>query len=43
MPVPIFGFQKDRGVNAAPGYVVHPGNIKLPIGPNVTALPFTEL
>ena len=43
MAATIKSFQKDIGGNAAPGYVVHPGNIKLPLGPNVTTLPFTEL
>lgn len=36
-------FRKDMGDLAAPGYVVHPGEIRLPLGPNVTALPFLEL
>ncbi|MBW2064425.1 MAG: DUF4143 domain-containing protein [Deltaproteobacteria bacterium] len=36
-------FQKDFGDKAMPGYVVHPGDIKLPLGPGVTALPFGEL
>jgi len=36
-------FQKDMGDKAMPGYVVHPGDVRLPLGPNVTALPFAEL
>ncbi len=36
-------FQKDLGNRAASGYVVHPGDVCLPLGPNVTALPFAEL
>ncbi len=36
-------FQKDFGDKAMPGYVVHPGDIMLPLGPGVTALPFAEL
>lgn len=36
-------FRKDMGDLAAPGYVVHPGEIRLPLGPGVTALPFLEL
>lgn len=36
-------FQRDLGDRAAPGYVVHPGNVRLPLGPNVTALPIAEL
>jgi hypothetical protein len=36
-------FQEDLGDKAAPGYVLHTGDIRLPFGPGVTALPFTEL
>jgi hypothetical protein len=36
-------FQQDYGDKAAPGYVVHPGDIRLPLGPGVMALPFAEL
>jgi len=36
-------FQKDLGDRAAPGYVVHPGDVRLPLRPKVTALPFAEL
>ncbi len=36
-------FRKDLGEKAKPGYVVHPGDITLPIGPGVTALPFAEI
>ena len=36
-------FQKDLGERAAPGYVVHPGDVSLPLGPSVTALPIAEL
>jgi predicted AAA+ superfamily ATPase len=36
-------FQKDMGDKAMLGYVVHPGDVRLPLGPNVTALPFAEL
>ena len=43
MAATIKSFQQDIGGGAEPGYVVHPGNIKLPLGSNVTALPFTEL
>jgi hypothetical protein len=28
---------------AAPGYVVHAGEVRLPLAPGVTALPFAEL
>ena len=36
-------FQKDFGDKAMAGYVVHPGDITLPLGPGVTALPFYRL
>jgi hypothetical protein len=36
-------FQDDFGDKAMAGYVVHPGDITLPLGPNVTALPFNRL
>ncbi len=36
-------FQKDFGDKAMPGYVLHPGDIMLPLGSGVTALPFAEL
>lgn len=36
-------FQNDMGKKASPGYVVHPGDVHLPLGPGVTALPFTWL
>jgi predicted AAA+ superfamily ATPase len=36
-------FQRDLGDRAAPGYVVHPGNVRRPLGANVTALPIAEL
>jgi len=36
-------FQQDLGDRAAPGYVVHPGDVRLPLGPRVLALPFAEL
>ena len=36
-------FQRDLGKRAAPGYVVHPGDIRLPLSPGVTALPFGAL
>ena len=34
---------EDFGGRAAEGYVIHTGDIRLPLGPGVTALPFTEL
>lgn len=36
-------FQEDFGNKALPGYVVHPGDVRLPLGSNVTVLPFVEL
>lgn len=36
-------FQDDFGPKAMPGYVVHPGEVRLPLGPSATALPFAEL
>jgi predicted AAA+ superfamily ATPase len=39
----ILTFQKDFGDKAMPGYVVHPGDIMLPLGSGMTALPFAEL
>ena len=35
--------QNDVGESAAPGYVVHPGDVRLPLGQGVRALPFGEL
>jgi predicted AAA+ superfamily ATPase len=39
----IFSFQKDFGEKALPGYVVHPGNLLLPLGHGVIALPIDRL
>ena len=36
-------FRKDLRAEALPGYVVHPGDVRLPLGEGVTALPFAEL
>lgn len=36
-------FREDYGDRILPGYVVHPGDVRLPLTPGVTALPFTEL
>ncbi len=43
MAASIKTFQKDLGSAAMPGYVVHPGDIRLPLGDGVTALPFADL
>lgn len=39
----IRAFRKDVGEKAMPGYVIHPGDVRLPLGADVTALPFAEL
>ncbi|MCY4674466.1 MAG: ATP-binding protein [Bacteroidetes bacterium] len=39
----IRNFQRDAGDTVAQGYVVHPGDTQLPLGPNVTSLPFASL
>jgi hypothetical protein len=36
-------FLTDFGDTALPGYVVHQGDIRLPLGSDVTACPFTNL
>jgi predicted AAA+ superfamily ATPase len=36
-------FRKELGDKTMHGYVIHPGDITLPLGPGVTALPFAEL
>jgi hypothetical protein len=36
-------FQTDLGNKAMAGYVVHPGDVTLPLGSGVTALPFADL
>lgn len=43
MARPIGTLQRDLGEAAAPGYVVHPGDVRLPLGQGVRALPFAEL
>ncbi len=43
MAAAIKAFQGDMENAAIPGYVVHPGDIRLPLGPAVTALPFADL
>jgi len=39
----IRALREDLGEIVAPGYVVHPGDVRLPLGSDVTALPFAEL
>ena len=36
-------FRKDLRAEALPGYVVHPGDVRLPLGVGATALPFADL
>ena len=43
MAAAIKTFQGDMKSAAMHGYVVHPGDIHLPLGPGVTALPFADL
>ena len=39
----IRAFQEDLGEMAGPGFVIHPGDVRLPLAPKVVALPFAEL
>jgi predicted AAA+ superfamily ATPase len=39
----IMTFQRDFGGKTGPGYVVHPGDVRLPLSSGVTAIPFTDL
>ncbi|MGD8365812.1 MAG: ATP-binding protein [Desulfobacterales bacterium] len=43
MAAAIKSLQGDFGEKVMPGYVVHPGDTRLPLGSNVIALPFSEL
>ncbi|MBD3236780.1 MAG: DUF4143 domain-containing protein [Candidatus Eisenbacteria bacterium] len=43
MAAQISAFRRDLGDNAAPGYVVHPGEVRLPLGHDATALPFAKM
>ena len=43
MAGPIQTFQTDLAEKAAPGYVIHPGSIRLPLADKTTALPFGQL
>ncbi|MBM4272537.1 MAG: ATP-binding protein [Deltaproteobacteria bacterium] len=42
MATAIKSFQVDFGERAAHGYVVHPGDVRLPLAPNVSSLPFAN-
>ena len=39
----IRAFQEDLGEKAGPGFVIHPGEVRLPLAPKVVSLPFSEL
>lgn len=43
MAAGIVAFRELLGAKTAPGYVVHAGDVRLPLAPDVTALPFVEL
>ncbi|MCY4427668.1 MAG: ATP-binding protein [Halieaceae bacterium] len=43
MATAIRTFQDHMGDAAMPGYLVHPGDVRLPLGAGVTALPFADL
>ena len=43
MAASIRTLQKDLGPEAESGYVVHPGDVRLPLGSGATALPFSDL
>jgi hypothetical protein len=43
MAAGIAPFQRDFAAKALPGYVIHPGEVRLPLAPGVMALPFAEL
>ena len=43
MATGIRAFQEDLGPKAGPGFVIHPGDVRLPLAPHIIASPFTEL
>jgi len=43
MAAAIRTLREDLGGKSVPGYVVHGGDVRLPLGPSVTAIPFAEL
>ena len=43
MAAGIKSFRADLGKKAAPGFVVHQGDIRLPLAPEITAIPFSDL
>lgn len=42
MAAGILALRQDLGEKVEPGYVIHPGEIQLPLAPGVRALPFAE-
>ena len=43
MGAPIRAFQRALGQKSEHGYVIHPGDLRIPLGDSVTALPFADL
>ena len=43
MAAGIRALRSDQGDRIAAGYVVHPGDVRLPLAPGVASLPFAEL
>jgi len=43
MAAGIAALREDLGERVGPGYVVHPGTVRLPLAPGVKAIPFSEL
>ena len=43
MAAAIGRFRRDMKGKARPGFLVHPGDIRLPLGPSATAVPFASL
>ena len=43
MAAAIGTFQRDMKGTARPGYLVHPGDVRLPLGPSAVAVPFASL
>lgn len=43
MAAGIASFRKDFPRQAQPGYVIHMGDVPLPLEPGITAIPFTAL
>ena len=39
----IRAFQEDLGEKVGPGFVIHPGHVRLPLAPHIVALPFAGL